>query len=196
MYDQQTMQPKQERLTEMYPLFVQAIWMAQLKLDLAEIRAEILALKQQNPGRTLSNQGGWQSQFLDRSLPWVGTVVEQQMPLIKSVLKEQGYDHEPTLVGSWANVNPPGSFNWPHDHPGALLSSTVWIQVPPESGRLVFDSPMVQAQPPVVMTAVAQPQQGVNPEANLVAIWSSHLTHRVDPNLSQDLRISMAFNWR
>lgn len=105
----------------------------------------------------------------------------------------------------WAIINPPGSYNTSHTHPGCLWSGVYYVQVPKNSGAIVFDDPRA------VAVAVSGKYEERNkprhawtrmsfiPEEGDLYIFPSWLTHHVRPNLSEkssnkNERIILSFN--
>jgi len=101
----------------------------------------------------------------------------------------------------WANVNPPGGMNRAHVHPNCLWSGVYYIKAPKNSGHLKIDDPRASA-------AMVRPNQKkgpvpprlfrethYEPVAGRCIMFPSWLMHCVDPNQSNDIRISVSFNF-
>ena len=101
----------------------------------------------------------------------------------------------------WANINPPGGMNRAHQHPNSLWSGVYYIKAPKNSGDLKIDDPRSSA-------AMCRPQQKegekparlfrethYEPIAGRCIMFPSWLMHCVDPNNSDDIRISVSFNF-
>ena len=52
----------------------------------------------------------------------------------------------PIITGMWAVVNGPGSSNRLHSHPYNNMSGVFYLQVPEDSGALVFHDPRPQSE--------------------------------------------------
>jgi uncharacterized protein (TIGR02466 family) len=109
-----------------------------------------------------------------------------------------------TLIG-WYNTNRYGDHHAPHTHPGAYLSGTYYVRVPPapagvddpraHPGCISFYDPRTGAN---MIAAGSQPDAHaahvVRPSAGMLLMWPSPVQHSVHPNLSQEHRVSISFN--
>jgi uncharacterized protein (TIGR02466 family) len=87
-----------------------------------------------------------------------------------------------------------------HKHVGCTFSGIYYVKTPKNSGILEFTSPQVE------LSYVVNDQMikdynffnsktwKVTPEEGKLLMWPSWLMHYVKPNLSNDTRISIAFN--
>jgi len=109
-------------------------------------------------------------------------------------------DRKPRLDSLWANLLRPGGHHAAHIHPHAILSGTLYVEVPPGSGAIRFEDPrlaMMMAAP--VRRADApvelQPFVSVLPRAGLLLLWESWLRHEVLPGRARQDRLSISFNF-
>jgi hypothetical protein len=155
-------------------------------LDKAYWIKEIYNYKKQNPNSiNQSNKGGWQS---DRHLNQHSIF----FPLCKK-LQDLFYQFNPNPQGfinmMWGNISLYSNFNAPHIHgsdtyPYTKYSGVIYLKIPPNSGNIVFMNPL-------------NPGLGLKfaPCENEVIFFPSPIQHYVEPNLSQEERISIAFNF-
>ena len=119
----------------------------------------------------------------------------------KRIYVEEHLDSEPYLGNMWANINPPGGFNRPHLHPNSLFSGVYWVKAPEKSGSLMLYEPRPGAQctmpnrkegelPPELWREVHY-----TPRAGTIVMFPAWLWHEVQPNKSQDIRMSVSFNF-
>jgi uncharacterized protein (TIGR02466 family) len=135
-----------------------------------------------------SNFGGWQSKD---DLHTHGIFREFTSNLLRtaSVILEPYTKQKLELQSMWANINTPNSFNWQHSHEG-ILSGVFYLKVPKNSGRLIlvdtvvrrYNSPIKPSNYPIV------------PEKLVCIMFPSYLEHYVEPNMSNEERISVSFN--
>jgi hypothetical protein len=102
-------------------------------------------------------------------------------------------------IYQWVNINKKGDFNTRHHHDpfsGIALSGVFYVKVPQNSGKIVFYDPRA-----TLTTALDQMYYhngsdsfSIEPEENLLLIFPSWLYHSVDPNESDEDRISVSFN--
>lgn len=78
----------------------------------------------------------------------------------------------------WLNINYPGSYNSPHIHQGDR-SGVYYVKVPEGSGDLVFTKTM----------------ETIIPKPGMLITFDAKEEHAVEPNLSDEPRISFAFNY-
>lgn len=116
-----------------------------------------------------------------------------------------GFNSEVKITGYWANINRKHCYNVDHAHQGSLLSAVFYVKVPENSGRITFLNPNA-----LLMESYLQGKNlnvnydsvyyalssifTVKPKENSLIIFPSWLTHRVEPNGSDEDRISISFN--
>ena len=134
-------------------------------------------------------------------LPQFKKLVDMLFACQKTIYEQEHLDLEPVLGNMWANINPPGGMNRAHQHPNSLWSGVYYIKAPKNSGNLKIDDPRSVA-------CMSRPKQkeGQVPErlfrethyepvAGRCIMFPSWLMHCVDPNESNDIRISVSFNF-
>ena len=95
-----------------------------------------------------------------------------------------------TINGMWANINNYKDCNGQHRH-GGTLAGVFYCSVPKNSGRLVLVDPRNIGVHDAPNNARNFP---VNPEPLSLIIFPSWLDHYVEPNMSNEPRISLSFN--
>ena len=142
--------------------------------------------KSHNPSVVKSNRGGYQSKNDINLLREFFPLVQIVNNLIFSCVENPNLK----LTELWFNINSPGSFNRMHDHGGFVsqnspeLSGVIYLQVPKNSGNIVFYSPIGTNH-----------NHEFSPLLNEFFLFPQWLRHSVDPNLSKEDRISIAFNY-
>jgi uncharacterized protein (TIGR02466 family) len=104
------------------------------------------------------------------------------------------------LDSLWINVLEPMGTHSGHIHPHSVLSGTFYVTVPEGSSALKFEDPRLERfmnAPPRKDPARPEHQTfvPVTPQAGTVLLWESWLRHEVPINLSDDVRISISFNY-
>ena len=171
-----------------------------------ESLAEIIIRRSLNESsRKLTNVGGWQSsddltedgQFTD-----LVTYVAQNF---NSVYKHNNYIEKLRVVidNMWANVNNHKDFNMAHLHPNSDWSFTYYVKVTEDSGDIVFCDPrlrrIMNVQDDILQDYNNKSQHStysVSPLNGRLIIFPSYLEHFVEPNLTQETRISISGNIR
>ena len=135
--------------------------------DIDLVREQILLQRELNP-RDRGGRG-WQSRtYTDQPFAWFESVY-------KAVEAEQG-----PIDSWWMNVNIPGEYTGWHSHSRWDRVGVLYVQVP--AGLIEF-------------------RQGAaywteTPKAGDLLVFPGSLEHRVLPNTSKDVRISVAFNFK
>ena len=152
-------------------------------------------------GITASNVQGWhsrdnlhrRSQFQD-----LLKCISRDLMQVARELKWQLEQVKPTISTCWANVNPKHSFNVLHNHPNSILSGVYYVTVPENSGDLYFHDPKRGYRmlvPPVSSeTPWSVGKAAYTPCEGKLVIFPSWLWHGVEPNLSDETRVSISFN--
>jgi uncharacterized protein (TIGR02466 family) len=164
--------------------------------------AEIDRERQRDPrGIQLSNVLGWHSannlhqlasfaeltQIIDRNVLEVATFLSWDLTKIAA-----------TITTCWAMVNDKYASNALHDHPNSILSGVYYLQTPENCGGITFTDPRSSSRmlnPPLTeFNLWTLPKISYKPQAGTMLLFPSWLMHGVEPNLSDEARISMSFN--
>lgn len=152
-------------------------------------------------GRSISNIGGWQSSKNFREEESFGEYLEYIQnhvnKLCNDTLKSSVY-----IYDLWININQKHDFNWQHVHPETHLSGVFWIKSPENCGKLIFESPQSfsdwkiykNLKQDYVDQYFLQESACFSSKEGSMMIFPPNLRHGVTPNLSNEDRISMAFN--
>ena len=166
-----------------------------------ELERDIIAWSKQDKGITRTNVQGWHSTTNMHELPQFKKLVDMLYACQKTIYEQEYYESEPFLGNMWANINPPGGMNRAHQHPNSLWSGVYYIKAPKNCGHLKIDDPRASA-------AMCRPRQKegkkpprlyrethYEPITGRCIMFPSWLMHCVDPNESNDIRISVSFNF-
>jgi len=125
-----------------------------------------------------SNKGGWSSRRFYKS-------EENHKYLLNQIFnKISEFYANPKLTDYWFNVNQPNSFHIWHTHYQVKYSGVVYLQAPPKSGAIQF-----REDAAMVSTLQIEPRKG------LCVVFPANLEHQVLPNLSNEYRVSLVFNF-
>ena len=166
-----------------------------------ELEKDIIKWMNEDNGIIRTNVKGWHSTTNMHEKPQFKRLVNALYEAQNKIYIEEHLDSEPFLGNMWANVNPPGGMNRAHQHPNSLWSGVYYIKAPKNSGDLKIDDPRASA-------SMVRPRQKDGekparlfrethyaPVAGRCIMFPSWLMHCVDPNLSNDIRISVSFNF-
>ena len=160
------------------------------------------------PKSNFPELGGWHSRVkLHKDVTFAGLV--QHVDAVSAIMcRELGYHTSYRLsIGTmWSIINPPGSSNRAHVHPGCLWSGVYYVQAPRNSGRIEFIDPRTHnlMTPVEYIPGTKRPRNcwtkvRHKPVAGRMLIFPSWLYHSVLPNRSRAKgkdadRIIVSFN--
>jgi uncharacterized protein (TIGR02466 family) len=177
-----------------YNAFPVKIWKYQFKS--VDVLTEVLKDFDTYPENSYSNVGGWQSfkhlQTDHRFLPLVDEIM--------SMANEPFHyfsSKSPRMIDMWANVNPPGSLNQPHDHGNVMvISGVAYLQTNKSNGHLHFINPNPAAKFSILDVQNQTTGQVFTIPVNTgdVVFFPCWLDHYTSANETDELRVSIAFN--
>ena len=180
------------------PIYILDIKDQSLNLQLEK---DVINWMNQDKGIVRTNVNGWHSTTDMHEKPEFKRLVNALYEAQKKIYIEEHLESEPFLGNMWANVNPPGGMNRAHQHPNSLWSGVYYIKATENSGDLKIDDPRNCAS----MIRPKQKQDKLptrlyrethyKPITGRCIMFPSWLMHCVDPNESNDIRISVSFNF-
>ena len=157
--------------------------------------------KEDSKGVSKTNAGGWHSTTDMNTKQEYNPLMRELFSMQEEIFKKEYLTMKPVLGNMWANINYPGNANRPHLHPNALFSGVYWVKAPEKSGSLMLYEPR-----PGVHTIMPNRKKGklppelwrevhYTPRAGIIVMFPAWLWHEVQPNESNDTRISVSFNF-
>jgi len=147
-----------------------------------------------------SNTGGYQSDFLESS----NSIIKETKNIIAKAITqfaETIYVKKPFTINfddPWLNVNRENHFNKTHTYAGSDLSITYYCEVPTNSGRIVFENPVLHQRTTMIWYEKHDMWNSefiqLAPKKYDLIIFPSYLPHFVERNKSNKPRISLACN--
>lgn len=134
-----------------------------------ELVSNVLKLKEYHPSRQMTNRGGWRSDKFLTEEPWIKALREQVEKICQSASRR-----------FWVNINGRGHWNEWHTHEFRHYACVFYLQVPDDSGDIVFRKDGVE--------------YSLTPYPGLLIMFPGLLEHKVMPSNSDELRISIAAN--
>jgi len=181
--------------------FPTTIYGKDVKLDNQMFANEIVEWSKRDPGVQKTNRNGWHSETNMHELPQFKPLVDELFKMTIEVFKQEHLDREPVIGNMWANINYPGGYNKPHIHPNSLFSGVYYIKAEPNSGKLICNDPRPGIQTVMPVRKPGQPPKHLwrevhlDPKVNRILMFPAWLWHSVEPNQSNDIRISVSFNF-
>ena len=166
------------------------------------LEKNILQWNKKDPkGVNKTNVNGWHSKTDMNKREEYNPLTKQLFNMQEEIFEKEYLTEKPVLGNMWANINYPGGYNRPHLHPNSLFSGVYWIKAPEKSGHLMLYEPRpgVQCTMPNRKEGKLPPELWrevhYTPKAGTVVMFPAWLWHEVQPNKSNDIRISVSFNF-
>ena len=165
------------------------------------LEKHIIEWSKQDKGVSKTNMNGWHSQTDMNHRKEYEPLIKELFQMQNEIIEEEHLDIKPRLGNMWANINPPGGYNNSHIHPNSLFSGVYYIKAQPNSGRLSVMDPR-----PGVQQFMPTRKKGklprelwretyYEPIPRRLIMFPSWLWHKVELNQSNDIRISVSFNF-
>lgn len=147
-----------------------------LTIDISDIDIDkILDLRNTVKNKSASNRGGWQLEVKIRKfekVKWIQPFLETAESQLQTIYPNL------TINRFWFNLNEPGNYNDWHHHGSRETVGVIYVKTDDKSGDIVFED-----------------GTQISPQIGDFIIFPSEINHRVDINQSNNLRISIAFNF-
>ena len=172
-----------------------------VQLDNNKLAQDIINWSNQDKGVQKTNHKGWHSTTDMGNKPEYQLLVTELLRMQKEIYDNEHIDRYARLGNMWANINPPGGMNMPHLHPNALFSGVYYVKSQPQSGRLKIYDPRPGIQTNMPIRKPGNPGKDLWREAILepvvgrIIMFPAWLWHSVEENTSNDIRISVSFNF-
>lgn len=179
------------------PIFPQAVLNANLGRDLTD--EEILAAKHLSTSIKESD-GNYQSlnrkvldlpQFYDINR-FIQSALKEYVD--KVIMPQDGVSFY--ITQSWLNYTPPGQYHHKHQHPNSILSGVFYFNAELNSDHIQFEQKdyerlyLVSKQSNMYNAKTVT----VNVKTGDLIIFPSEIPHHVPKTMSQETRVSLAFN--
>ena len=172
-----------------------------VELNNDQLTRDIINWSKQDKGVQKTNYNGWHSTTDMGVKPEYQQLVKELFKMQEEIFNNEHLDRSSRLGNMWANINPPGGMNQPHIHPNALFSGVYYIKSPIKSGRLKIYDPRPGVQFIMPIRKPGNPGKDLWREANIdpvegrIIMFPAWLWHAVEENQSNDIRISVSFNF-
>ncbi len=172
-----------------------------VQLNNNQLAQDIINWSNQDKGVEKTNYKGWHSTTDMANKPEYQQLVTELMRMQKEIYKNEHLDRYARLGNMWANINPPGGMNQSHIHPNALFSGVYYVKSQPKSGRLKIYDPRPGIQFNMPIRKPGNPGRDLWRDVNIepipgrIIMFPAWLWHSVEENISNDIRISVSFNF-
>ena len=181
--------------------FPTIIYGKDVQLNNNQLAQDIINWSNQDKGVEKTNYKGWHSTTDMANKPEYQQLVTELMRMQKEIYKNEHLDRYARLGNMWANINPPGGMNQAHIHPNALFSGVYYVKSQPKSGRLKIYDPRPGIQFNMPIRKPGNPGRDLWRDVNIepipgrIIMFPAWLWHSVEENISNDIRISVSFNF-
>tara|TARA_R100001143_G_scaffold25564_1_gene25823 strand:- start:234 stop:818 length:585 start_codon:yes stop_codon:yes gene_type:complete len=181
-----------------FPTFIYA---KDVQLDNRLFEKEVIEWSNRDKGLTRTNMKGWHSDTNMHTLPVFKSLVDELFKMQAEICEEEWLTGDAHMGNMWANINPPGGYNRPHLHPNSHFSGAYYIKAPQNSGHIVLNDPRAGAHMVMPNRKKGKPpprlwrEVHVAPLEGRIIMFPAWLWHCVEPNKSNDIRISVSFNF-
>ena len=193
------MQVQKSGVLKLFPTYV---WATQLGAATYEpINRAVISLldriREEDP--ELDTSGQWQTaQDLHRQ-PELAGLCDAILATARGICDSLTINYgELSITGCWANISRRGYPHRQHIHPNNYLSGAYYVQTAPGADSIAFHDPRPQAG---LVVPGARNQDLANPDRisldvreGMLVMFPAWLQHSVPPNMSDQTRVSVAFN--
>ena len=165
------------------------------------LEKHIIEWSNQDKGVNKTNVNGWHSQTDMNHRKEYEPLIKELFTMQNEVTQEEHLDIKAKLGNMWANINPPGGYNQSHLHPNSLFSGAYYVKAQSNSGRLSLMDPrpgvqqVMPTRKPGKLPRELWRETYYSPVPGRIIIFPSWMWHKVEPNKSNDIRISVSFNF-
>ena len=168
-------------------------------IDNTSIKEYCLQVREQLPGTTISNRGGWHSKGLLDPIPDELNNLFSDVTAFANDVCRRHTGTELKFGNFWININGHHDYNLLHDHQKSVLSGVYYVDVPETNmGDLVLHR---GDNADYFLTGVDKEETMANSPSctkkaveSTMYIFPSWIKHHVERNESTKERISIAFN--
>ena len=181
--------------------FPTVVYGKDVQLDNNKLAQDIVNWSNQDKGVSKTNYKGWHSTTDMGQKPEYQQLVTELLRMQKEIYDNEHIDRHARLGNMWANINPTDGMNQPHIHPNSLFSGVYYVKSQPNAGRLKIYDPRPGVQLIMPTRKPGNPGRDMWRDANIepvvgrIIMFPAWLWHSVEPNKSNDLRISVSFNF-
>ena len=181
-------------------IFNTFIYSFKLNFNLNDLYQYCIEYEKNNKSNNKSGVGSFQSKSLDLNNLIVNTLANSFLEHV-NFISNNNYKIKNKLYldNFWFNINRFKDFNLEHIHPNSILSGVYYVKTPKNSGNLIFKNNnnsnfYLEQNDLIEFNTLNCATYFLPPQENCLHIFPSWLPHYVEPNLSEEERISFSFN--
>jgi len=159
-------------------------------------------MREDSLGRNVTNVNAWQSNDLNLNDPALSQLLQAADIYANKLHRELNFKRSLRQVidNVWININPFGGNNKLHIHGENCLSGVFYVKCNKDSGNIVFPHPaanFIYNTPESLLEGFTEKNSQFSnnlPQEGKIILFPSWAYHYVEPNMSNEDRISFAFN--
>ena len=188
--------------------FPTIVYAKDLQLNNEMLAQHIVQWSKSDDSLLKTNVNGWHSPTDMNTRPEYKILIDELFKMQNEIYNEEFLKGQPLIGNMWANINYSGGYNRPHVHPNCLFSGVYYVKTQPNCGNLVINDPRPGVQLKMPKTKVSidntdmfrMPRElwreaHIQPIQGRLIMFPSWLWHCVETNNSNDIRISVSFNF-
>jgi len=183
-------------------LFRYPLGVSNLKQDIKELIKFTKEIKRNEKNVSKTNKRGFQSPSnLDKyNKPVFNNLYSNIFKLAGKFSSIYNLQKPIRYGNAWININPQYSYNTAHTSPSTAISAVFYIQVPKNSGQIIFRRPekligYLEDKDIHTYNNFNSSLQVFTPKPNQLFLFPSWIEYEVSQNLSKQDRISLAINF-
>lgn len=170
-----------------------------IECPLDEIIKECYLLRDEMPSVDISNKGGYQSPMsphFTRELPVLDKLQSTILQYSLAEVQEAGFKLKMNRSVFWVNINQDTNYNVIHTHGRTDVIGLFYVKVPKNSGNfcIMRNDGMTYTTLNANENPTFANYYQFPPKESHFYMFPGHVWHHVDPNNSQEERISISYN--
>ncbi len=144
-------------------------------------------LEKLNTTQSRSNVGGFHSPASDKFdllLPEALLMLQRKLSFLPDM----------ELINWWININRKGDYNLPHTHPEVDLAVVYYLTK--NHGSLILQHPSLSSRSKFIQFTSNDLTEKIIANAGDIIIFPGDLSHYVEPQKTEEARVSMAINFK
>ena len=153
------------------------------------------------PKNKYSNEGGLNSGSVNFNKEPLINLKDKITKIVNdNFVKDLDLKKSLMMQNMWYTINSHKDYNHPHLHPNYIVSGVFYVNAPENSGDLILHRDnhahffTIHAHT-TCNNLFTSSTQSITPKNNMLILFPSWLIHSVNPNLSHEKRISIAFDF-
>jgi uncharacterized protein (TIGR02466 family) len=159
-------------------------------------KEELIKLSKIDDGNIRSNRNAWQSDITLWQNEIFKPLLEKSSTIVQSIISDISPNRPEFVIRAmWGNVNPRGGYNLTHVHPTGWMSGVYYVELPQGCSGITFEDPRPASLMDFQQSCLVDKQyHNHQPKNGELVLFPSWLPHFVNPNLTNENRISISFN--